>query len=293
MFAGTVRDAEARRRLPAECSAISVRPTRSGGGTLAAQNWDWLSHAAETIVILEVSRPDGLNYVTVVEAGLLAKLGMTSSGIAVTTNALVSDADQGRPGVPYHVLLRALFDAETLDDGLESLRRPVRSSSANFILTDRDGRTVDVEAAPGDRAHAFSIEPIGGVLMHTNHFISERFDGRDISTVAMPGSPARLRRMQEVVARSDSAELDAEGICAILGDHTNGPFGVCSHPDEEVPEPERSLTLASVVMDPGAGTILLAPGNPCETPFELLDYAAFLAESTATPSVTGPGRVSA
>ena len=62
-----------------------------------------------TPLVLEARQDDGPDFVTVVEAGLLAKAGMNSAGVAVATNALVSAADQGRPAVPYHVLLRALW----------------------------------------------------------------------------------------------------------------------------------------------------------------------------------------
>ena len=46
------------------------------GPAIIGQNWDWLLHAAQTLVVLEVRQDDGPNYVTVVKAGLLAKTGM-------------------------------------------------------------------------------------------------------------------------------------------------------------------------------------------------------------------------
>ncbi|UJA20319.1 peptidase C45 [Thermoleophilia bacterium SCSIO 60948] len=281
MFAATARDADARMRLPAECSAISIVPTRSSDGTaLAAQNWDWLPHAAQTLVILEVSQPERPNYATVVEAGLLAKFGLNASGLAVTTNALVSSDDLGRPGVPYHVLLRALHDASTPADGLRALLRAHRSSSANYILTSADGLAIDVEAAPGDFSRAFTIDPADGVLVHTNHFVSPRFDGRDVSVLAMPDSPFRLQRLRARLAAAKGEPLGRDFLAQALGDHAGFPFGVCCHPDERVPEPERSLTLASAIIDPTAGTIALTAGNPCEHERETLDFSDLLGAAT-------------
>ena len=46
-----------------------------------------------------------------VEAGLLAKTGMNSSGLGLVTNALVTDDDTGDARLPYHVALRAILDA--------------------------------------------------------------------------------------------------------------------------------------------------------------------------------------
>src|SRR6266446_10660130 len=70
----------------------------------------WLLHAAQTLVVLEARPDDGPDFVTVVEAGLLAKAGLNAAGLGLVTNALVTDADVGEPGLPYHVLLRAILD---------------------------------------------------------------------------------------------------------------------------------------------------------------------------------------
>ena len=121
MFAAKARASEAAGdgRRQGECSSFAVVPEASSDGhTLLGQNWDWLLHCFDTVVILEVEQDDGPNFVTVVEAGLLAKTGMNSAGLGVTTNALVTQDDRGEPGIPYHVLLRALIDCETMSDAL-------------------------------------------------------------------------------------------------------------------------------------------------------------------------------
>jgi len=151
MFAATARDAARGRNLPLECSAFAVTPEASvDGHMLIGQNWDWLLHSEETVVVIEARQETGPDYVTVVEAGLLAKTGMNSSGIGLVTNALVSVDDLGTPGIPYHVALRAILDAETITDAHAALQRGFRSSSANYLIAHRDGLAVDIEGAPGD-----------------------------------------------------------------------------------------------------------------------------------------------
>src|SRR5205085_4493696 len=153
MFSAKARQAarERGRTAPAECSAFAILPEASAEHhTLVGQNWDWLLHCFDTVVVLEVEQPDAPDFVTVVEAGLLAKAGMNSSGIGLTTNALVTERDLGKPGIPFHVLVRALYDAETLTDALQTLQAGVRSSSANYLIAHRDGTAMSVEAAPGD-----------------------------------------------------------------------------------------------------------------------------------------------
>ena len=272
MFAATARDVTAGLRLPAECSAFAALPPRTAdGAVLLGENWDWIPHAAETTVILEARQEGAPDYVTVVEAGLLAKFGMNSSGVAVVANALVCDEDQGRPGVPFHVLLRAILDAETISDALRTLQRAERSSSANYLIAHADGVAVDVEAAPGDYTRLFLHDPAGGLLLHTNHFTHERFRGGNVSLVAMPDSPFRLQRLRALVdARRGT--LDAGFFREALADHATFPLGICCHPDVRLPAPERSATLAGVVMDVPARRMWLAAGNPCVAPWEELDY---------------------
>jgi isopenicillin-N N-acyltransferase-like protein len=272
MFAATARDAERRRRLPPECSAFAAAPSRAGGRQVVGQNWDWLLHAFDTCVVLEARQDEGPDFITIVEAGLLAKAGMNSSGVALCTNALVSDADQGRPGVPYHVLLRAILDAETVSDGLAALQRSGRASSANYLLAE-DGVALDVETAPGDFTRLFLGYGEDGVILHTNHFVNAGFDGRDVSLWAMPDSPFRMARLRERVGRHDG-DLDVEFWQALLADHATYPLGVCCHPDPRLPEPERAATVAAVIMDPAARRMWLAPGNPCTAAWEELDCAA-------------------
>src|SRR6266516_3151755 len=122
-------------QLPLECSAFACVP---GPGqqdpVLIGQNWDWLLHSAQTLVVLEVRQDEGPDFVTVVEAGLLAKTGMNSAGLGLVTNALVTDADTGAPGIPYHLALRAILDCESVSDALAALQSGERSSAANYLI---------------------------------------------------------------------------------------------------------------------------------------------------------------
>ena len=278
MFAAKARAAAALaepRHLPHECSAFAVLPERSDDGhTLIGQNWDWLLHSFDTCVVLEATQDDGPDFVTVVEAGLLAKTGMNSSGIGLATNALVTDADRGEPGVPYHVLLRAILDSETISDAYVSLQRGWRSSSANYLVAHDDGVAVDVEGAPGDFANLYLTFPEDGVLLHTNHFRSSAFDGKDVSLWVMPDSPFRLERLQ-ARARA-SGLLSLEIFRTFLADHVNYPSGVCCHPDVRMEPHDQGATVASVLMDLDAKTMWIADGHPCTNPYRRLDYATFL-----------------
>jgi isopenicillin-N N-acyltransferase-like protein len=283
MFAAKARAAGAASRAAGdgqrqgECSAFAALPEASADGhTLLGQNWDWLLHCFDTVVVLEAEQEDGPNFVSVVEAGLLAKTGLNSSGVGVTTNALVTEEDRGEPAIPYHVLLRALMDCENLSDALSVVQRGVRSSSANYLLAHADGIAVDVEAAPGDFSRLFLEYPDEGVMLHTNHFLSRSFEGRDVSLWVMPDSPIRLERLDAAVRRASGNGLSLDMFRTVLADHANYPSGICCHPDARMDRHDQGATVASVLMDLTERRIWLADGHPCTTPYRELDVGALL-----------------
>ena len=271
MYAATARRAPraeppAAGRTRAECSAFACVPAPGRkGSTLLGQNWDWLLHSAGTLVVLEARQEDGPDFVTVVEAGLLAKTGMNAAGLGLVTNALVTDADTGEPGLPYHVLLRAILDCATVTEALRVLQSRPRSSSANYLIAHASGAALDVEAAPGDFTRLYPVYPQDGVLLHTNHFIS-RGQHTDLSLWAMPSSAVRLQRLQ--AARTPKPDI--EDFRALLADHADYPHSVCHHPDPGDHPREQGATIASVLMDLTARQLWLAAGNPCQVPYERL-----------------------
>ncbi len=269
-------------RLPGECTAVAALPTVTDSGhTLLAQNWDWLPHARETTVVLEALQEEGPAFVTVVEAGLLAKTGFNSHGVALATNALISDADVGAVGVPYHVVLRALLDARDLPTALASLQRATHSSSANYMLAQRDGLAVDVEARPGDYSRLRLLEPEHGLLVHTNHFLS-RGDFVDVGLWWMPGSFFRSMRARGILEER-RGPVTVELLQTLFSDHVNHPDGICAHADPRDKPSEQGETVVSVIMDVEKATLWLADGTPCSAGYRRVDYGEFLS-SAAAPS---------
>lgn len=278
MFAAKARLAGDVKPMPPECSSFAVLPEASANGnTLIGQNWDWLLHCFETVIVVEAAQEDGPDFVTVVEAGLLAKTGMNAAGIGLAPNALVTEADRGEPGVPFHVLLRAVLDAETITEAFSALQRAGRSSSANYTIAHRDGLAAAIEAAPGDHSRLFPVFPGDGVLLHTNHFLTDRLPVADLSVWAMPDSPFRLDRLRRAVADSRT-DLGLEALAGFLSDHAGYPDSVCCHPDRRKPGTEQFATVASVLMDLDEQQMLVADGPPCSTPYEEVDCRRFFGE---------------
>ncbi|MDX6366157.1 MAG: isopenicillin-N N-acyltransferase like protein [Nocardioidaceae bacterium] len=267
MYSARVRSAVGA-SAPAECSAFaSVAP----GRVLAGQNWDWAPFACDTVVVLECVPSDGPAFLTVVEAGLLAKFGVNSEGLAVMTNALACTDDNGEAAVPYHVMLRGLLDCSTTGEALALLEQTTRASSANYLLADSSGAVVDVEAQPGGQS---ALHPLlrddSGVLLHTNHFVSPEFDAVDYADLVISSTRTRLHRVTELVESADDVG-DLAVFEEALADHACEPDSVCRHPDLSLPPPEQSMTVASVVVDLTERRIRLCEGPPCTTGFEDMD----------------------
>lgn len=275
------------------CSAVALLPQITADGhTLLAQNWDWIEGTRQTAVVLEALPDDGPAYIAIMEAGLLAKMGLSAAGIGLATNTVISDLDRGDPGVPYHVCLRSVLSAPTMADALGGLMRGRRSSSANYLLASHDGLAFDAETWPGDGACMTVTTPQAGRLLHTNHFIAPRFPHRDRGLELMPDSPLRLQRLQALLGeppadapagaaraggRADpdeaTAGLGRADIEAALKDHAGHPWGVCAHPDATQVPVHQESTILSVVMDVTERRLWLADGNPCGAPYRELDTA--------------------
>lgn len=269
MFAAVARQAAG------ECTAFAVLPAATAGGhPLIGQNWDWKPHCTETVVVLEAEQDDGPAYVTVVEAGLLAKTGFNSAGIGLVTNALVSDRDRGDPGLPYHVILRAILDAPNLPGALDAVTRHPRASAANYLVSSREGMAVDIEAAPGDHSQVWLHWPDPDTLVHTNHYLADTAL-KDVMRWHAPDSPFRHQRASSLLAEH-RGRVHPAMLQAMLRDHVNHPAGVCAHPDPSLPELEQDMTVASVLFDLESRTMWIADGQPCEVEYRRADYAGFL-----------------
>lgn len=274
--AGEVTDGAGRGYL--ECTSLVALPSATTNThTLIAQNWDWLLHADRTVVVLEVIQDQDLpRYVTVVEAGLLAKIGMNEAGLGLATNALVTDHDSGDPQLPYHFLLRAILDCALPSDAVGVVQLGPRASSGNFLIAHDSGVAIDLETAPGAFDHVYLQFPNDGGLVHANHFISDINPLRDVSIAVMPDSPFRMAAAASTFQTQDGCKISVEDIMGVLRNHGNYPLSICAHADLRMGEYERSATNASVIMDLTDRVMWLAEGNPCILPYRRIAYSDFL-----------------
>jgi isopenicillin-N N-acyltransferase-like protein len=223
-------------RGPTECSVV-------GAGGLLAQNWDWHPESATVIQIVE---HDQGWFVTLTEAGILAKIGLNDAHLGVCLNLLRTTADGGCTGTAIHVLLRQTLETcRTVDEAIDLLTS-AETSASSAVTVATPGDVATIELSPGG-ANVLR----GTVGAHTNHFLVAPKAGHD----TMPEeSPNTLPRLQTV---RDEPLLDA------LRSHDGHPKGVCRHADPEEPWAEQTVTVASVVMNLAKLRFHVAAGQPC------------------------------
>jgi isopenicillin-N N-acyltransferase-like protein len=245
-----------------ECTVIGVLDGRSDDGhTRLAQNWDWHPEQRPYTLLLITRDERGHEVATLTEAGMLAKSGLNNKGLGACVNLIGSDRD-GRPGgVPYHVLLRSVLEADSLSWALRNALRSPRSASINILIGQAHpdgGEIIDVELVPGDSGW---LHPIDGLLVHANHFETALpvYDTiKDWGGSSLFRS-ARVRRLLEAYPQIGEKEL-----LGALTDHHSFPVSVCRHIDERDTPLDRSETIWTTMMDLDERSLRLIAGPPCE-----------------------------
>ena len=136
--------------------------SNAGRAPIGAQTWDWHRELAGGWAVLEypqARRP----FVTLTEAGLLAKIGINSAGVGVLFNILSHRSDTGDGGVPVHAVARRILDSA---GDVEAARRdPAQRTAGGLQLLHaagrrpgglpggRTGRGGRAAAGPLERAH--------------------------------------------------------------------------------------------------------------------------------------------
>jgi isopenicillin-N N-acyltransferase-like protein len=240
-----------------ECTSIGVL----GDHTLLAQNWDWHPEQRPYTLLLITRDERGHQVAALTEAGMLAKAGLNSAGLGVCVNLLGCDRD-GRPGgVPYHVLLRSVLEADSLSWATRNAFRSPRSASINLLIGQagkgEPGEIIDVELVPGDGGW---LHPQDGILVHANHFETNVpvYDTiKDWGGSSIFRS-ARARRLL------GATERKLDDVLEVLKDHHSAPLAICRHADPRDAPVDRSETIWTVLMDLDELTLRLIPGPPCE-----------------------------
>lgn len=270
------------------CTSLAVLGSRTADGhTILAQNWDWHPEQGPVTFLLATRDPDGFSVLTLAEAGMLAKSGLNSAGLGVCANLLVSDADRGGDGVPYHLLLRGVLQSGTMSAAHRAVLPQPRISSGNLLIADAGGEAIDFEVAPGAFGH---LLPRDGLITHANHFDSSIGVGdlKVTDSALTLLRPTRARHLLEPAL--DKHDVTVEEVRTTLRDHYSRPDSICRHIDPDTETTSRICTVYSVIMDMNERELSIAPYPACEQPYTTwrLDEVFDAARAAGTPWLAEP-----
>lgn len=236
-----------------ECTAVY-----SADQKILAQTWDWAEELEKLAVVMRITT-DHNEILMMTEPGIIGKIGMNSHGIGVTLNFLHRD---GRlPGLPIHIILRAVLDQSSIEDAYSLVKRIQGGQAGNLIIADKTGKYTDFELA-GDRYFAINNQRN---MFHTNHYLGEpALNTRDEEKLA--SSRSRYKRASELI---NGAELTEERINSILTDQTY-ELPIC-RPYREDPDLGNTGTICGIMMMLEQGKFKITPGNPKD--HEFLSYS--------------------
>lgn len=152
---------------------------------------------------------------------------------------------------------------DTFGQAMEILRDHARGLGY-YHLAAADHEMLGIEGIQDDYE---IIAPEDHILVHSNHYLTERFKGHDLAGLMVPDSFGRVERIRALI-KEQYGKITPEIMMAMLCDHDGHPCSICRHADTNLPMEAASETLSAYVMVPETGTMYIAWGNPCQYEFE-------------------------
>ena len=257
-----------------ECTSLAVTGKRCADGhTRVAQNWDWIGYQRKNVLALRVHRDEPLpSFLTLTEAGIVAKIGVNEAGVAVGLNILRATNDRQQLGIPVHIFQRMALDCSDAKSVVRLAQSLVFSASSNAILGDASGYVCSLEYSPSGAAPVHADD---GVVAHTNHFCD----------VTLSQSQAPLTQMLTTEPRLECANHHINGwpdhienahLQALLRDESGigvteaeAKYGaICRSPDPSLPVELQVESVLGVIIDCNARDMWVASDLPSKVEFE-------------------------
>ncbi|MFM1654782.1 C45 family autoproteolytic acyltransferase/hydrolase [Brevibacillus sp. B_LB10_24] len=250
-----------------ECTTFAVMPEATSDGIpLIGQNADLPGFYSEIGIVAECVPDEGPSTLMLTPAGQISYIGISNAGMGVFANFLVCDG--WRVGFPRYLLSRlALMKASSVEEGIDLVRGLHRASSRNLIMMDKTGKAIDLETVP---ARDGLIQPVNGLLAHSNHFVAEELLEEERKTGEdLENSQVRLQRMRALLEQKHG-QLNADAMQSVLRDRETAPHTLCRMPGDWGTE---SVTFASVIAQPSKGQMWIAIGPPHKYEYKCYSFS--------------------
>jgi isopenicillin-N N-acyltransferase-like protein len=249
--------------LAGMCTSFGLTgPATKEGITLLGQNVDW--HPDSTIDLLRIRSNDGSRMLGLFLNGYGAYY-LTAQGVGNCANMTLCPSAPVSKHIPFPIYLYTAMRRESAKDAMEVIRSASRGIGYLHIADGR-GYLSGIESVYD---HYAMIEPKEGVLVHANHYETERYKKVDGAYTYIRDSFNRAERLRALISGS-YGEITPESMISFLADHEGRPKSVCTHIDPATPPVFAAESVSSFVMIPAEGRMLIAAGQPCET--EYVEY---------------------
>jgi len=228
-----------------ECTALCFQST-----ALLGQNWDWGRRLEKLAVLMQIKVSADHTIKMLTEPGIIGKIGLNSQGIGTCLNILLINKPLN--GVPIHIVLRAILDAQTLEEAKMAIQKSGFGKASNILFGDRVGNFNYAEFA-GDQA--FLKQCTGQFMVHTNHYLERPINPDDNDFC---GSYTRYRIANEKATALSQYSID--NMKSILTDRSNREYPIWRtyEPDDDLQE---AGTVATIIMDLKTQQLHVRRGN--------------------------------
>lgn len=201
-----------------ECTLLFFPET-----SIMAENWDWALEISNQTFIFEISKGNQKPILTLSEAGILAKIGLSSFGFGIGMNYL-APAEKPK-GVPIHIVIRSALDQTSFADARKVFQQFGQGISGNVCLGNSDGQYVGFEF---DGVNTYEILPttLNKYYCHTNHYLGKE-DPNKNTTLDTATTSTAIRFLQaEKIVQGFPTSVDENTARTVLSNHDHPKFPI-------------------------------------------------------------------
>jgi isopenicillin-N N-acyltransferase-like protein len=252
------------------CTAIAVTPPLSDD-TIIGQNWDWKGTQEKSLLLLNIEQKGKPVIKMVTEGGIIGKIGMNMSGVAVCLNALLTNKKTKQ--VPVHLGLRSVLNSSSLHEAISKIKSGQMASTANFLIASEQGPNMamaaNVEVSP------VGIDMMGaenGSVTHTNHICSQEIKQQieDRNEFIFDDSMIRKNRAEQLVNMKvqQKQKITEDDFKEWFSDRFNYPNSINHYQNLLAPDHRRNETVFSIIMNLSKKKMQLCVGKPSVEGYE-------------------------
>ena len=235
-------------RAEDDCTAFFVPDSASADGhALLGQTWDMHAGALPYVLMLRACPIDQPAFLAFTVTGCIGMIGMNDAGIAIAINNLLGSG--GQVGVTWPFVVRKVLQQRDIESALACITSARLAGAHNYLLLDRAGEGVNVEAMPG---YSHVVRSRRETLVHSNHCLTSETVARCRERLpdSQRSSESRLARAARLL---DGGRTSVGDLIALTGDPE-----ICVRRKP----PLEMETCGAAIMQPATGRMWAVRGMP-------------------------------